>query len=85
MSLIFVVVLGVAGLVAVMIGFLKTLTREGREMAQTPGYEVRTLLDGAPVCDYLCCRRDAVEFDGSRWLCERHAGISRDEIKRLRK
>jgi len=78
MSLIFVVVLGVAGLVVVIIGMLKTLIREGREMARTPGYEVRTLSDGAPVCDYLCCRRDAVEFDGSRWLCERHAAASRD-------
>jgi hypothetical protein len=64
----------VVAVVLIGIGMYKSLRDEGCELAQKPGYEVRVLSDGAPICDVLGCEREAIEYDGDRhiWLCERH-------------
>jgi hypothetical protein len=55
-------------------GVSKRLRAEGQELARKPGYEVRVLSEGVPVCEVLGCEREATEYDGDRhiWLCERH-------------
>jgi hypothetical protein len=69
-----IILVVVAGLM-VLAGLWKTYEAEGRDLVRKPGCEMRTLSDGAPMCDVLGCQREAIEYDGDRhmWLCEKHS------------